>query len=186
MKSNIVSRNSNYVWVIEAIRRFMQLVLGNHIFDLPPLLQLRNFMYRMMFRAGSGLLVGAKCMFIVPHGIKGGGLKIGNDVKFNRNVDIDFSGGIQIGNDVWISQNVVIETHDHVPSKKPKSEWTLKTTPLKIEDGVWLGANAIVLGAVTVIGKGSVVAAGAVVTKDVGEYVVVGGIPARVIGAIKE
>lgn len=186
MKNNIAGRNSIVVWIIEAIRRFIQLVLGNRIFDLPPLLQLRNFMYRMMFRAGSGLLVGAKCIFIVPHGITGAKLIIGNDVKFNRNVDIDFSGGIQIGNDVWISQNVVIETHDHIPSRKPKSEWSLKTTPLTIEDGVWLGANAIVLGAVTVIGKGAVVAAGAVVTKDVGEYMVVGGIPARVIGSVQE
>lgn len=123
-------------------------------------------------------------MFIVPHGIKGARLIIGQEVKFNRNVDIDYSGGVKIGNDVWISQNVVIETHDHIPSRNTKCQWKLKTTPLTIEDGVWLGANVIVLGSVRVIRKGAVIAAGAVVTKDVGEYEIVGGVPAHVIGLV--
>ena len=52
---------------------------------------------------------------------------------------------------------------------------------IKIEDYAWLGVNCVVLKGIT-IGKGAVVAAGAVVTKDVPEYTIVGGIPAKPIG----
>jgi acetyltransferase-like isoleucine patch superfamily enzyme len=178
-KSGLVS-----VWMMEALKRTIQLLMGSQFCDIPPILQLRNQIYRFFFNAGSGLLIGARCMFIVPHGLHGGHMKIGQNVKFNRNVDIDYSGGVTIGNDVWISQNVIIETHDHIPNRGPKSEWVLTTTPLSISDGVWIGANVIILGSVRLIGKGAVIAAGAVVTKDVGEYEIVGGVPARVISLV--
>ncbi len=173
-------------WIIEAARRFIQLLVGIQLFDLPPFLQFRCLTYRLMFGSGRGLLVGAKCMFIVPHGVSGGYLRIGEKVKIHRNVEIDYGGGVAIGNDVWISQNVLIETHDHIPSRKPKSEWKFVISALNIEDGVWLGANVTVLGSVSTIGKGAVVAAGAVVTKNVGAYEIVGGVPARVIGMVGE
>jgi len=173
-------------WVLEAARRLIQLLVGTQFFDIPPILQFRCLIFRLLFHSGSGLLVGSRCMFIVPHGIYGGYLKIGDNVKFNRNVELDFSGGLTIGNDVWISQNVLIETHDHIPTRKPKSEWMLETSALTIEDGVWLGANVTVLGSVKNIGKGAVVAAGSVVTKDVGAYEIVGGVPARIIRKISE
>lgn len=181
-----IVQKSLMVWGKEAALRLIQLLVGVQLFDMPPMLQFRNFVYRLLFRAGRGLLVGARCVFIVPHGLVGGGLLIGNDVKFNRDVDIDYSGGIEIGNDVWISQNVVIETHDHVPQRSPKKQWETKTTPLFIEDGVWIGANAIVLGSVSRIGRGAIIAAGAVVTKNVGQYEIVGGVPARVLGVVEE
>lgn len=185
---NSATRKSSVLmsWIMEAARRFIQLLVGIQLFDLPPLLQLRCLTYRLLFGSGSGLLVGSNCMFIVPHGKSDGYLRVGENVKFNRNVEIDYSGGITIGNDVWISQNVLIETHDHIPSRKTKSEWKLESSPLTIEDGVWLGANVTVLGAVSSIGKGAVVAAGAVVTKDVAAYEIVVGIPARVIGTVGE
>lgn len=173
------------LWMIEAAKRSIQLLMGIQFFDIPPILQMRNLIYRFLFDASSGLLVGSRCMFIVPHGIEGGDIKIGRNVKFNRNVDIDYSGGVFIGNDVWISQNVVIETHDHVPSRRPKVEWILKTSSLYIEDGVWIGANVIILESVRSIGRGAVIAAGAVLTKDVGEYEIVGGVPAKVIGLVE-
>lgn len=173
-------------WIKEAAKRFIQLLVGIQLFDIPPILQLRCLTYRLLFGSGSDLLVGSNCMFIVPHGIDGGYLRIGEKVKFHHNVEIDYSGGVTIGNDVWISQNVLIETHDHIPSRKQKSEWKFETSPLTIADGVWLGANVTVLGAVKTIGKGAVVAAGAVVTKDVGACEIVGGIPAHVIGMVGE
>jgi len=171
-------------WIMEAARRFIQLVVGIQLFDIPPILQLRCLTYRLMFRTGSGLLVGSKCIFIVPHGMNDGFLRIGDSVKFNRNVEIDYSGGVSIGNDVWISQNVLIESHDHIPSRKAKSEWKFESSHLSIEDGVWIGANVTVLGSVKIIGKGAVVAAGAVVTKDIAPYEIVGGVPARAIGIV--
>ncbi len=186
MNSATAKNSSLMAWIMEAARRFIQLLVGMQLFDIPPILQLRCLVYRLLFGTGSGLLVGSRCMFIVPHGIEHGHLRIGENVKFNRNVEIDYSGGVTIGNDVWISQNVLIETHDHIPSRKAKSEWKFESSALAIEDGVWLGANVTVLGSVQSIGKGAVVAAGAVVTKDVAAYEIVGGVPARVIGTVGE
>lgn len=189
MNSKISGNGGNRIlvgWIMEAARRFIQLLVGIQLFDIPPILQLRCLTYRLLFGTGRGLLVGSKCMFIVPHGIYGGYLKIGENVKFHHNVEIDYSGGVTIGNDVWISQNVLIETHGHIPSRKQKSEWKFESSPLTIEEGVWLGANVTVLGAVNTIGKCAVVAAGAVVTKDVGAYEIVGGVPARTIGMVGE
>lgn len=174
------------VWIAEAVRRFIQLLAGFQLFDIPPILQLRCLVYRLLFKAGKDLMVGSQCMFIVPHGICGAYLKIGSNVRFHHHVEIDYSGGVTIGNDVWISQNVLIETHDHIPARAPKSEWKLKASALEIKDGAWLGAGIIVLNSVNTIGRGAVIAAGAVVTKDVGDFEIVGGVPARVIGIVGE
>lgn len=172
------------VWMREAIVRLAQLLLGAQVFDIPPLLFLRNYIYRNIFDGQDGLLVGSRCMFIVPHALSGASLRMGRDVKINKNVEIDYSGGVIIGDDVWISQNVLIETHDHIPVRLPKVEWKITRSPLSIEDGVWIGANVVILESVNRIGRGSVIAAGAVVTRDVGEYDIVAGVPARVIGIV--
>lgn len=174
-----------HIWAFEAAKRFAQLLVWNYIFDIPPLLQIRNLVYRYIFCSGRGLLVGAKCFFIVPHGIRGNKIGIGQNVKFNRNVEVDYSGGVFIGDDVWVSQNVIIETHGHVPARSEKSEWKIKTSSLFIEHGVWIGANVIILESVNKIGKGAVVAAGSVLTKDVGMYEIVAGVPAKVIGMVE-
>ena len=57
---------------------------------------------------------------------------------------------------------------------------TLRSVPIKIGNDVWIGCNSIILKGVT-IGDGAIVAAGSVVTKDVPDYAVVGGAPAKVI-----
>ncbi len=178
-------RGSLAVWASEALRRLVQVCVGGALLDMPPLLQLRGLAYRLMFPCGRGLVIGAGCLFLVPHGIRGGSLRIGRDARINRRVEIDYSGGVHIGDDVWISQNVLIETHDHVPSRKPKHEWRIASGPLRIEDGAWLGANVVVLGGVRRIGRGAVVAAGAVVTRDVGDWEIVGGVPAKLIGCVE-
>lgn len=92
--------------------------------------------------------------------------------------------GVCAGNYVMFGPRVVIVGKDHrfdrpgVPtifSGRPPSARTL------IEDDVWVGANATVIAGVR-IGRGAIVAAGAVVTRDVPAYAIVGGVPARVIG----
>ncbi len=82
---------------------------------------------------------------------------------------------IEIGNNVIISENVMIRDSDNHAINGRK-----KSSPIIIEDDVWIGARAIILKGVT-IGKGSVVAAGAVVTRDVPPYSLVGGVPAKVL-----
>lgn len=113
-----------------------------------------------------------------------GTIEIGNHVSLNANVYVNAcSGGtIRIGNDVLIGPNVVLRASDHrfddvsVPIRlQGHSAGTIV-----IEDDVWLGANVTVVGGVR-IGRGSVIAAGAVVVADVEPYSVMGGVPARLI-----
>lgn len=104
-------------------------------------------------------------------------LKVGNHSHINRNCLIDARGKLIICNNVSISQRVVIMTEGH-NYRSPKFE-TVKNNII-IDDYVWIGVNAIIIGDVH-IGEGAVVCAGSVVTKDVDPYTVVAGVPAKVI-----
>ena len=104
-------------------------------------------------------------------------LRILDGCTIGKNVLVDFSGDLSVGNNVMISEGVVIQTHDH--GYEPKS--IPHKCALTIEDNSWIATKAVVLAGVNVIGRNSIIAAGAVVTKDVPEDSVVGGNPARVI-----
>ena len=90
---------------------------------------------------------------------------------------------IIIGNNVMIAQAVTIRDTDHAFDSllTPMCEQGITTSPVLINDNVWVGHSAIILKGVT-IGTGAVVAANAVVTRDVPPYSIVGGVPAKVIG----
>jgi acetyltransferase-like isoleucine patch superfamily enzyme len=105
-------------------------------------------------------------------------LECGADVAIGEFCHIRANGGIRIGSKVLIASHVVITTRSH-PLSPPRYKMT-EDAPIVIEDDVWIGAGAIVLPGVT-IGRGSVVAAGAVVAESVPPYTVVGGVPAKVI-----
>ena len=111
----------------------------------------------------------------------------GKNVFINRNVNITARAPISIGNDVLIGNNVIINSgnHNYSNSNLLIREQGHLTSPINIEDNVWIGANSVVLKGVT-IGKGSVIGAGAVVTKDVPPKCVYGGVPARLIKVIEE
>lgn len=94
----------------------------------------------------------------------------------NRNTTIVSMEKITIGPKVTIGPNVCIYDHDHNISCKDERPFI--TSPIIINEGVWIGAGAIILKGVT-IGKGAVVAAGAVVTTDVKENTIVKGVPAK-------
>lgn len=169
----------------EALLRGTQVAVGAALFDAWPLLGLRHAMLRLVFRAGTGWLVGRNIQFHRPHFLHapaGARLRFGRNVKINRNVEIDFSGGVEIGDEVWISQNAIVENHEHVVGAGPKSGWPIKWVSLEIGRDAWIGANAIILPGVKRIGAGAIVGAGAVVNREVFDGEIVGGIPARVIG----
>ena len=114
-------------------------------------------------------------------------IKIGGGVNINYNVLIDASeGSIQIGNNVLIGPNCVLRAADHVFSDitQPINRQGHIGGRIIIEEDCWLSANVVVLRDVT-IGKGSVIGAGAVVTKSIPPYSIAVGIPARVIGQRK-
>lgn len=91
-------------------------------------------------------------------------------------------GPVTIGNDVIIAQNVVISglNHSYEDITIPVKDQQVTKGEIRIEDEVWIGANAVITAGVRV-GKHSVIAAGSVVTKDVPPYSVVMGNPARVV-----
>ncbi len=127
---------------------------------------------------------------IRPSNIYGGeigqGLKVGNNSNIGPFAYIGCSGFIEIGNNVMISPRVSIYAENHLfdnPELTIKEQGVLKQF-VKIEDDCWIAANSVILSGVT-IGKGSVIAAGAVVTKDVPPYSVVAGVPASIIRSRK-
>ena len=91
-------------------------------------------------------------------------------------------GSITIGNYVHTGTNVVMLGFNHGFYTKdiPTKEQDYLDAPIVISDDVWIGTGAVILAGVT-IGKGAIIAAGAVVNKDVPEYAIAGGVPAKVI-----
>lgn len=110
--------------------------------------------------------------------INGGArLSIGNHCHINASCLIDARGSIIIHDNVSISHRVVIMTGSH-DYKAP--DFPFMSTKVEIEDYVWIGVNATIIGNVH-IGKGAVICAGAVVCRDVEPYSVVAGVPAKEI-----
>ena len=94
-------------------------------------------------------------------------------------------GPVDIGNHVNLAQGITVTAlnHNFSDTNKRIDEQGVSTNPVTIEDDVWVGANAVILPGVT-IGEHCVVAAGAVVTKDVPPHSLVAGVPAKVIKSI--
>lgn len=121
----------------------------------------------------------------------GDNIHVGNNVSINYRCILNDCNSIIIGNNVLIAPGVQINTASHptllserlTPDWDPASgeyRWRTFAKPIIIGDGCWIGANATIIGGVTV-GDGAVVAAGAVVTKDVEPNTLVGGVPAKVL-----
>jgi acetyltransferase-like isoleucine patch superfamily enzyme len=111
----------------------------------------------------------------------------GYGVGLNNYVIIDSlnGGNIFIGDNVKIGSFTVIRSADHnVDGRSSFTSEHLIPDDIVIEDNVWIGSHVVVTSGVR-IGKGAVVGAGAVVTHDVGEYCLVGGVPAVLIRRIK-
>lgn len=134
----------------------------------------RNKMFAKLFgKIGKNNIIkeGFHCNF-------GFNISIGNDCYINYNVTFLDSYPIEVGDNVFIAPNVVISAVTHPLAAKDRRN--LQGGKVKIENDVWIGANATILPNVT-LGRGCIIAAGAVVTKDVAPNSIVGGIPAKFI-----
>ncbi|VXD22843.1 Acetyltransferase, isoleucine patch superfamily [Planktothrix serta PCC 8927] len=112
-----------------------------------------------------------------------GGISIGKKTDLGCNTILSSSGGISIGNSVLIAGNCYIGGGRYITDRLdiPMMEQGVYTKgAVVIEDDVWLGAGSTVLDGVK-IGKGCIVGAGAVVTKDLPEYAIAAGVPAKII-----
>ena len=108
----------------------------------------------------------------------GKNITIGNNVFINADCKVQDQGGIFIDDGALIGHGVVLATLNH--DMDPEKRQQLHPAPIHIGKRVWIGANATITAGVT-IGDNSIVAAGAVVTKDVPANTVVGGVPAKKI-----
>ena len=105
---------------------------------------------------------------------------IGNDFTGNFNLTILDIREVYIGNHVMIGPNTLITTVGHPLSPKARRGYGAFAKPVRIGNDVWIGGNVTILPGIT-IGNNVVIAAGAVVTKDIPDNSLVGGVPAKLI-----
>ena len=142
--------------------------------------RLRSALYRRM-----GLKIGPKTLILGPITFASPSftvrsIAVGTGCFINSRVYIDASAPVTIGDGVSIGHHVIIVTADHQFGPSESRAGALRPSPVTIENGAWLGAGVLLLPGVA-IGRGAVVAAGAVVTKNVAPNTLVGGVPARLI-----
>lgn len=142
--------------------------------------RLRTVLYRML-----GMQVGPQTLIMGRMTITGPkypykNIHIGPRCFINTHVYIDAGAPVTIGTNVTLGHHVIVITSDHEIGPPVHRAGELKLLPVVIEDGAWIAARVTLLPGVTV-GAGSVVAAGAVVTKNIPPNMLVGGVPARII-----
>lgn len=136
------------------------------------------------FRSLLVVNVGRDVVFYSRISIRGRGrLTIGDGCSINCGVIFGLTCDLTLGRHVMIADNVSFRTGDHAYSDLavPMMLQGERSQPIVVGDDVWIGANATILRGV-VIGRGAIIAAHAVVSKDVQPYEIVGGVPAKKIG----
>lgn len=158
--------------------RWFRFYLLNHVISGIPCYAIRHAFYRgygLVLAEGASIKMGA---FVEAPPRAPPRIRVGCRTSIGRSALLDGRDWLIIGSDVSVSPHVhfITASHDvNCPHFSPVS------SPITVEDCVWIGARATVLGGVR-IGFGAVVAAGAVVTRDVAPLAVVAGVPARRIG----
>lgn len=158
----------------------------NYVVSHVPSFALRRAWYRHVLGVElghhAGIHLGCYIWFYGPGQVRRDGFRIGAYSRINRNCCLDARGPLRIGENVSISPEVAILTAFH---RADDPDFRVEERPVVIEDHVWIGTRATILAGVT-LGRGSVVSAGAVVTRDVPPLTIVGGVPARPIGTRPE
>lgn len=165
----IANRLFNWVLDLELLIVTLSGCVPSHLFRL--------LIYRlagMKIGKDSRIHMGAR-FFYLPN------IQIGTGTIIGDHVFLDGRDKLLIGNHVDIASSVMIYSSEHDVNSE---DFHAISAPVEIEDYVFIGPRAIILPGVR-IGKGAVVGAGAVVTKNVDEYQIVGGVPAQVIGERK-
>lgn len=155
-------------------------------YEKPCLRDNRNVAYAKRYNMGNNCLVEFDVELSRQHYLNGT-IIIGNNVLLAKHVFIDYSGNVEIKDNVQLTNGCIIESHHHLFHSDYKvSRNEIIPSNLIIEEGAIIGSRAVVLDSCNYIGKHSRIAAGAVVTKNVIDYAVVGGVPAKLIRMMSE
>ena len=167
------------LYFVKGFVYYLTLYVSNEIISNFPSHNFRLWFYRkiMRFCIGKNSYVHRKSSFETK-----ANFELGSNSTINQRCHLDNRGGIVIGDRVSISTEVCIITADH--DHRESGFWG-REKPVVIEDYVFIGTRAMILGGVHV-GRGAIIAAGAVVSRDVPSYSIVAGVPARVIGQRRE
>lgn len=180
---SFIDRNGKALNFSSALKKIADRLL-NYLLDfellllrlvgLIPIHTVRNLFYIVSgIRMGRGSHIHMGAQFFNPRGIE-----IGQDTVIGQNVFLDGRDVLLIGNHVDIASEVMIYNSEHDINSE---DFAAISAAVEIGDYVFIGPRAIILPGIT-INRGAIVAAGAVVTKDVPEFAIVGGVPARIIG----
>ncbi|MDD5147106.1 MAG: DapH/DapD/GlmU-related protein [Candidatus Daviesbacteria bacterium] len=165
----IANRAYNWILDLELLLVTWAGLVPSHLFRL--------FFYSLAgVKIGKGSRIHIGARFFYPVNVR-----IGEGSILGDNIFLDGRDKLIIGNHTDIASGVMILNSEHDINSE---DFHAISSPVEIGDYVFIGPRAIILPGVK-IGKGAVVAAGAVVTKDVGEFQIVGGVPAEVIGERK-
>src|SRR3989344_2018812 len=152
----------------------LELFLIHQVSIHVPLASIRHLVFKLAgVKIGKGSTIHMGCKFFEPRGVT-----IGDDTKIGDNAFLDGRAPLSIGNHVDLASSVLIYNSEHDIESE---EFKTKNAPVEIGDYVFIGPRVIILPGVK-IGKGAVVAAGAVLTKNVPNNAIVGGVPAKIIG----
>lgn len=165
-------------WAVKTAKQWGyqgSLYFCNRWLNAVPAHTLRLWFYRrvMRFQIGKGTFIHLDTRFDAPRNFA-----IGDHSVVNRACNFGNRGGITIGSCVSISQEVLVAAGDHDVNDP---DFKTRLAPVRIEDYVFIGSRVIVLKGIC-LGRGAVVGAGSVVTKDVPPFTIVGGNPAKPIG----
>lgn len=152
------------------------------VFMLPILRKTRSKILNVYLGGRFDIKVGNRVTVKAAHPNPQSNFYCKDGVQLGSDVYLDYSGGVVIGKNVTLSERAVVYTHDHLIDGA--EDWRkngISFNALEIGDHVWVGGGAILMSSVSKVGRGAIVAAGAVVTKNVPEYAVVAGVPAKVI-----
>jgi len=160
--------------------------LTNHVVNRVPSFGLRHLWYRSVLGIelgeGAGIHLGCYLWFYGPGGTQRHPVRIGARARINRDCTLDVREGLVVGDDASISAEVFILGY---PGRVGGGRSSEESKPVVIEDHAWIGVRAVILPGVTV-GRGAIVGAGAVVTRDVEPLTTVFGNPARPVGSRPE
>jgi maltose O-acetyltransferase len=168
--------------VSKGVNRFFNYILDFELMVLRWVSHVPSHIFRKLFYQLAGMKIGrGSTVHMWANFFDPGGIVIGQDSIVGDHVFLDGRATIKIGNHVDIASQVLIYNSEH---DLEKEDFSAKLESVEIGDYVFIGPRAIILPGVK-IGKGAVVGAGAVVTKDVPDFAIVGGVPAKVISERK-